>query len=248
MEPSAPKPRRRRISASRKKAEAQKQTALRFHPRGGARPGAGRPRNRPGRVPHVARPSHSRHHPLHVTLRLVRGVPNLRGSRVFRAVRAALAKASDRFGFRLVHYSVQNNHVHLIAEAADRRALTRGMQGLSIRLARRVNASASRSGRLFAERYHARTLRTPLEVRRALLYVLRNERRHLAESGLSLPPWQFDACSSAATFDGFLPLPELGIPPPERLVVTVVPVCFLLRRGWRRHGLIALDEVPRGSR
>ena len=247
MERQGPKARRRQ-SAGRRTLAVGVQTELRFHPRGGARPGAGRPRTRRGRVSHDARPSHSRHHPLHITLRIVRGVPSLRGSKVFRAVRAALGSAGDRFGLRLVQYSVQGNHIHLIAEAHDRRAVTRGMQGLSIRLARRVNASAARSGRLFAERYHARPLRTPLEVRRALLYVLRNDRRHLAESGLSLPPWEFDPCSSAAWFDGFLPLPGLAMPPPAEVCLTVVPLCFLLRRGWKRHGLIGLDEIPGGSR
>jgi hypothetical protein len=165
-------------------------------------------------------------------------------------VRAALEKARERFGFRLVHYSVQGNHIHLIAEAADRRALSRGMQGLAIRVARRVNGRVERSGRLFAERYHARALRTPLEVRRALVYVLQNERRHLAERGLGLPPWRLDPCSSAAEFDGFRPLPGVGPPSPSLpgRRITVAPRCYLLRRGWKRHGLIGLDEVPLARR
>ena len=141
-----------------------------------------------------------------------------------------------RFGMRLVHYSVQSNHLHLIVEAADRRALTRGMQGLAIRLARRINASSGRRGRLFNDRYHARALRTPLEVRRVLVYVLRNDQRHWAQGGLSLPPWDLDPCSSASIFDGFLPLPGLAMPPPEEPSVTVAPMCLLLRRGWKRHG------------
>ena len=214
---------------------------------GGARVGAGRPRKGSARVAHVARPSHSRQHPLHVTLRIVRGVRSLRGSKVFRAVRSALAQARERFGMRVVHYSVQSNHVHLIVEAADRRALTRGMQGLAIRLARRVNASVERKGRLWNDRYHARALRTPLQVRRVLVYVLRNDQRHWAQGGLSLPPWRLDPCSSAASFDGFRPLPGLDLPPPEEVCVTALPVCLLLRRGWKRHGLIDLDEFPRGT-
>jgi hypothetical protein len=148
---------------------------------------------------------------------------------------------------RLVHYSVQSNHLHLVVEAANRRALTRGMQGLAIRLARRVNASVGRKGRLFNDRYHARALRTPLQVRRVLVYVLRNDQRHWAQGGLSLPPWRLDPCSSAATFDGFCALPEIAMPPPLRPEVTVAVSCFLLRAGWKRHGLIGLDEWSIGS-
>ena len=66
--------------------------------------------------------------------------------------------------------------------------LTRGVQGLSIRLAFAVNKARGRHGRVLAERYHARPLKTPLEVRRALLYVLNNERKHVAERGLTLAP------------------------------------------------------------
>jgi REP element-mobilizing transposase RayT len=214
---------------------------------GGARPGAGRPRKGRPRVPHLPRPSLARQHPLHVTLRIVRGVRSLRGSKVFRAVRSALRAGRERFGMRLVHYSVQSNHLHLVVEAANRRALTRGMQGLAIRLARRVNASVGREGRLFNDRYHARALRTPLQVRRVLVYVLRNDQRHWAQGGLSLPPWRLDPCSSAAVFDGFRPLPEIAMPPPLAPEVTVEASCFLLRAGWKRLGLIGLDEWSIGT-
>jgi len=76
-------------------------------------------------------------------------------------VQSALAKARERFGFRLIHFSVQRDHLDLIAEASDRRALSRGVPGLTIRVARAVNRYLQRAGRLFADRYHARALRTP---------------------------------------------------------------------------------------
>ena len=84
---------------------------------------------------------------------------------MFRAVRRALTGARARFGFRLVHFSVQRDHLHLLAEASDRRALSRGMQGLSIRVAKAVNRRLGRRGAVFADRYHARALKTPREAR-----------------------------------------------------------------------------------
>src|SRR6185436_20350779 len=120
--------------------------------------------------------SHSRHHPLHVTLRVRRGVPSLREHSLFVVVRKALAAAKHQFGFSLVHFSVQRDHLHLIAEAEDRSALSRGVQGLSIRIARAVNRQLDRTGRLFADRYHARALTTPRAVKFALRYVLLNAR------------------------------------------------------------------------
>jgi REP element-mobilizing transposase RayT len=102
----------------------------------------------------------------------------LREHSLFVLVRQALAAGKRRFGFSLVHFSVQRDHLHLIAEASDGRALSRGVQGLAIRIARAVNRQLARKGRLFADRYHARALKTPREVRFALRYVLLNVRKH----------------------------------------------------------------------
>jgi len=74
---------------------------------------------------------------------------------------------SERPGFRLVHYSLQGNHAHLIVEARDAEMLGRGMMAIGSRLARAVNRVAGRSGRVLADRYHARLLRRPKEVRAA---------------------------------------------------------------------------------
>ncbi|MEO8181760.1 MAG: transposase [Deltaproteobacteria bacterium] len=156
-----------------------RQLGFSFRTWGGARPGAGRPpKGRTAGVSHLRRPSLSRHHPLHVTLRVQRGVASLRGHSLFAVVRRALAAGKAQFGFSLVHFSVQRDHLHLIAEAKDRRALSRGIQGISIRVARAVNRRLERTGRLFADRYHARTLKTPRSVRLALRYVLLNIRKH----------------------------------------------------------------------
>ena len=195
------------------------------------------------------RPPHEPEHPLHITLRVLPHVPNLRAKRAFKAVKHALrlanSKGRHRHGFRITHYSVQSNHLHLIAEASDERKLSRGMQGLAVRIARRLNIAVGRRGTVFESRYHARPLLTPREVRIALAYVLLNERRHLAANlGLTLPAWYFDPCSSALEFDGWRPYHGLSPPPSAPRDVTARPQSRLLRSLWRRHGLIKPDEVP----
>jgi REP element-mobilizing transposase RayT len=227
----------------------EEQLAFDFRQWGGSRRGAGRKRRGKRQVSHGARPVHSRHQPLHITLRVVDGLPSLRGKKPFRCIKRALALANTKGKhceeFRVTHFSVQGNHAHLIAEASDRLHLSRGMQGLAIRVAKRVNRALERRGAVFAERFHARALRTPREVRHALAYVLLNERRHLkAERGLTLPPWYFDPCSSASEFDGWRHVYGLAPPPEPVRDVTAPPRTFLLCRLWRRHGLIVPDEVP----
>ena len=113
-----------------------------------------------------------------MVLRTLRGIPSLRRRRIFDAVRAAVEAGCSRFGMRIVHFSVQGNHIHLIVEAADKLSLTRGMQGLPVRIARAVNRAAERSGKVFEDHSFARELQTPTVVRRAVRYVLDNAMLH----------------------------------------------------------------------
>jgi len=139
---------------------------------GGRRAGAGRkltPGCRPS-VPHRPRPTHTAAHPVHVTLRSGPAVRCLRSDRAFPAVRRALYVAS-RGNFRIIHFTVQDDHLHLIVEADDTRALSRGMRGLAIRVARAVNRALGRRGAVWGDRFHARALTTPRAVRNALVYV-----------------------------------------------------------------------------
>jgi REP element-mobilizing transposase RayT len=214
----------------------QRPFAFPQHQWGGARRGAGRkPKGARAGVAHDTRPDLAARYPVHVTVRVLDGLENLRSSGARHTIERALERGADRFGFRLVEYSIQSNHAHLIAEASDRRSLWRGMQGLKVRIAKALNKFWKRRGTVFSDRYHARILRTPREVRRALLYVLNNARRH----GLKL--LGIDPCSSGAWFSGWTI--EQTLPP--RSCAGVGARTWLLRLGWRRHGRIAIDEVPR---
>ena len=209
--------------------------------RGGKRKGAGRKPTIPGQpgVAHRQRPLLTGRHPVHVTLRVGRDVPNLRRLAFLDILMNALRAGNSRLGFRLCHFVVMGNHLHLIVEADDAGALARGMQGLCIRLARRINKATDRSGRFFADRYHAHVLRTPTEVHRALAYVLLNQRRHAAERGTRLPEG-IDAFSSAAWFDGWHTPPRGAARLTTRHPPPVVPATvWLLTTGWRKVGAIS---------
>ncbi|HZX97143.1 MAG TPA: transposase, partial [Myxococcales bacterium] len=153
---------------------ASHQQALPLRQWGGSRPGAGRKRGSGRRnVPHRPR-RRFRKGALHVTVRLRREVWNLRSHRCFRALRRSFAAGCVRFGFRLVHFSVQGNHIHTIVEAPDAVALGRAMKGLEVRMARALNKVMSRRGPVFADRYHALLLRSPRQAANAVRYVLEN--------------------------------------------------------------------------
>jgi REP element-mobilizing transposase RayT len=143
----------------------------------------GRPRSNSAGIPHLRRPAVDPRHPHHVTLRVRRHVWNLRSQRCFRPFRAALGAVFHRAGFRVVHFSVQGNHLHLVVEADDRRSLSNGMRALGIRLAKRLNRLMGTRGPLFVDRYHERVLRSPTQTRNLLRYVLGNRAHHLAGTG-----------------------------------------------------------------
>jgi len=209
---------------------------------GGRRRGAGRavtPGRRPG-VSHQRRPEHRASNPAHVTLRATSAIGCLRTGTVFPVVRRALAESSRR-RFRVIQFSVQKDHVHLIVEADDRLRLVAGVRGLAIRVARAVNRVLGRRGRVWGDRYHARALTTPRAVRHALVYVLMNHRKHHAEDTA------VDPRSSARWFDGWRESvePIAGVRPVARARTWLAAV------GWRRHGLLSFAErrgAPRGDR
>lgn len=224
-----------------------RQEELRFRQHGGRRKGAGRPRG--SRVSHAGRPQFDRVTPAHVTLRVRAHVWNLRSGRSFRRIESCFAKARGRFGLRLIQFSVQGNHLHLIVEAEDDVALARGVQRLLSRVAMTVNALARRSGKLWRDRHHRQPLRSPSQVRNTYVYVLFNLRRHELASGAPSESTleSLDPCSSAAWFEGWSPT----MPPPESVLaragppLVVPPHSWLARTGWRTRGLLRFDEIPR---
>jgi REP element-mobilizing transposase RayT len=218
--------------------------------RGGYRAGAGRPRGRSDHyVPHLTRPTVTRSNGVHVTLRLVEGLPSLRRPQSLLLVESVFAVERRRKGFRLVHYAVRGNHVHLVCEADESAALSRGIQRLASRIARSVNGLWRRDGRVFADRFHSRVIRTPREARRVLAYVLLNAHKDYARCGQRLIG--FDSCSSGRFFDGWADPPARSPPGSERdseAPLVARAESWLLGKGWRRHGLIRTDErAPRAA-
>ena len=212
---------------------------------GGRREGAGRKPGPSPRDPHRRRPALASRFPCHVTLRLRRGLPSLRSRRFVRELRDRLRGACERRRFRLVHYSIQADHLHLIVEASSSPDLGRGMKSIGARVARAVNRVFAHRGPVLADRYHRRVLRTPREVRNALAYVLLNVRKHLKQRWGYAPAARLDEASSGRWFEGWRRKPE-GREPTSDAREVASPRTWLLVAGWRRHGLIDPAEVPRG--
>ncbi|HWB74511.1 MAG TPA: hypothetical protein VG755_06140 [Nannocystaceae bacterium] len=226
-----------------------KQLALPVRTHGGARPGAGRKRVAPRpRVVHRTRPKLDRNHPVHVTIRIRAGLPRLRTRVPMRAITGVLIAARGRFDLRVIQFAVLGDHLHFIVEAADRDSLTRGMRGLGTRLAIHLNRVLERNGKLFDDRYHARAMKNPLEVRNGLVYVINNFRKHEQQAGRKVAARWIDPYSSGPRFDGWRERDHARDGTRVELELGTLPArTWLLTTGWRRHGLIAVDELPGGA-
>ncbi|HEX4455330.1 MAG TPA: transposase [Kofleriaceae bacterium] len=214
---------------------------------GGWRPGAGRKKKR-GSISHQTRAAFPNRFPQHVTLRLGADSPAIaREWLMKRVVRPCISLCEKPF-FRVVEFNVLSNHVHLICEADDAMALARGVQGLAIRLARRLNTALKRKGKLFGPRYHVVALRSPAQVRNTLRYVLLNRKHHAPAAKRFFAGW-IDPYSSGVWFRGWVaPVRVNGVI--SDLVTleapTRSPTTWLLRVGWRRAGPLSYDDdTPR---
>jgi putative transposase len=210
---------------------------------GGARPGAGRKKSVKRGGPHRARPALQACNPAHVVLRTRVGVPRLRQARMYRAIRRVLGRYVGRGEFRIAQVSIQHNHLHLIVEASDARALTRGMQSFAINAARAINVAWGRRGAVFAGRYHATQIRTARQMRNALVYVLNNWRRHREDiADVRCLRAQLDPYSTAVSFAGWTK--RFAVPAGYVPLPVSEPRTALLRTGWRWHGRLDPWDVP----
>src|SRR5258706_10201572 len=215
-------------------ARKTKQMQLRLPTWGGRR--KQRRKRRPGekrklrKVPHRRGWALSAKSPVHARWRVLPHVWNLRSRRCFSRIARSFERGRDRFGFRLVHFSVQGNHIHLVVEARDERALARGMQGLGVRIAKALNPLMQRKGTVFADHYHARILRSPTEVANALAYVLMNFLHHFPGEAARYAEDLRDPFSSAWR--------EPGMDPP-----VVAGRTWLLTVGWRTRATPTLSAL-----
>ena len=236
-------PRQLRLGLTVRDRVAQRQV----HQRAAGEPatrGPGRPKKQGAGLSHQKRETLARGSVLHITAKLKRGLPRLRGRKPLGAITAAVRKFGKEDGFRLVHFSVQRDHLHLIIETDARSQLSRAMQKLMISIARRLNVLWGEGkrwiGRIFKERYHEHVLRTPTEVRWALVYVLHNGAKHGEVKQGVVDPY-----STAAHFAGYKEGIRVG-----SLIATEILVdakTWPLTEGWKRvrGGLLSVNEIPK---
>lgn len=202
---------------------------------GGKRRGAGRP-NLSGLVSHGKRAVVKKSTPLHLTWRIHDDLVNLRCGESETAFKKAAA-GCRKFGLRILHYSIQKDHLHLIAEADDNTALGLGMRSFGTRFGKALREIIGGSGRVFVGRYHLNVLDNPTKMKNALSYVLQNQAKHTRLVR------HVDQYSSAPYFGKWKELfgPQMGPvlvdtskTPPSLPDYLSTPRSWIAREGWMR--------------
>jgi REP element-mobilizing transposase RayT len=213
---------------------------------------AGRkPKGKRAGSPHTERAEIDAREPQHVVLRVAADVAWLRTRHAYRAIRRALATVLDRADeFRIVHFSVQGNHLHLLCEAQNKLALARGLQAFQISAAKHLNRECSRRsvrrrGKVFPDRYFAEAIDSVRQVRHTLNYVLNNWRKHRQDRGYSLFDGRVDPYSSGVWFAGWKERTEpVAIPPDYEPPRLSDPRTWYLTTGYKLAPPISVYEVP----
>ena len=221
-------------------------------PRGGKRRGAGRPpKGERAGAPHTRRPVVKASTPVHVVLRVAKAVGSLRKRDMYRALREATLVVAKHEDVRIVHVSIQKNHVHLIVEAEGKAALAKGMQAFQVSAAKKINRrmplenGRRRRGAVFPDRYHMEVITSPRQARHALAYVLNNWRKHGEHRDPAMRGVRVDPYSTARLFAGWRGDVLARAAPPGFEPLVVWPArSWFLTAGWRQHGLIDAFELP----
>jgi REP element-mobilizing transposase RayT len=249
------------------------QTELRFRDKNGQQRGrrrgdkrwakAGRKPNgdRAG-TPHRTRPELKGRHPVHVVLRVHRDIKSLRKRHLYKALWEATLTVAKRElheaelgAFRIVHVSIQRNHVHLLVEADHKRALSAGLRSFQISAAKHINreygvrtSGVRRRGSVFPDRYHREVITTPRQARHAISYVLNNWRKHREDRHQDTRGWSVDPFSTGVLFGGWREHADQPFLWRWRNtydpLVVYLPRTWLLRAGWQKAGTISFRAVP----
>ena len=225
----------------------------------------GRPKKPGAKQRHAKRVAFGKPRALHITLRIERTIGSLRKRACYTAVRRAAITLLPHEECRIVHLSIQRTHLHLLVESDTSAALSSGMQAFQISAAKHLNSAVSRAGswwerrrmasppqrrkgRVFADRYHARMITSPAQARREIAYVLNNWRKHGEDRRDIARTWQIDPFATGWCFDGWRERGDAPFAWKVRDTYDPIPVwlpkTWLLREGWRRHGLVSTREVP----
>lgn len=138
---------------------------------------AGRPAIHDKGIRHIAREIIKKSTSLHLTIKVRENKADIKNKQVLKILHYAIRRSRIK-GLRIIHYTLEYNHIHLLVEAADKQTVHQGMQSFGITFAKKINAIKRLKGTVYKHRYHLRKINSPRELKNVLYYIFNNGIHH----------------------------------------------------------------------
>lgn len=147
---------------------------------------AGRPASNDKGIRHTRRERITKQSALHFTIKVRENKADIKNKRLLKILHHAIKRARLK-KLKVLHYSLEYNHVHLLVEARDNQIIHQGMQAFGISFAKAINKIKFLKGRVYKNRYHFRKITSLRDYKNVLLYIFRNGIKHKRTQSLFDP-------------------------------------------------------------
>lgn len=135
-------------------------------------------------IRHTARPVLTKPSSLHLTIKVQKIKADIKNKMILTMLKKAILNAR-RMGLKVIHYSLEYDHVHLLIEADNNVILGKGMQSLGVTLSKAINRTKRIKGRVYKHRYHFRKINSARELKNVMFYIFNNGVKHGASKSLN---------------------------------------------------------------
>ncbi|MDD4973652.1 MAG: transposase [Bacteriovorax sp.] len=126
---------------------------------------------------HTSRPHLSKACSLHLTVKIKKIKAELKNKSVLSILKRAILNARKQ-GLKVIHYSLEYDHVHLLIEADNNHILSKGMQSFGVTISKAINRMRKLKGGVYKHRYHFRKISSPRQLKNVLNYIFNNGIKH----------------------------------------------------------------------
>ncbi len=141
------------------------------------RKGAGRPALHDPGIRHTNRPHIKKPASLHLTIKVKKKKAEIKNKSVLKILKRAILNARKQ-GLRVIHFSLEYDHVHLLIEADNNLILGKGMQAFGVTLSKAINRLKKLKGGVYKHRYHFRQISSTRELKIVMNYIFTNGLKH----------------------------------------------------------------------
>jgi REP element-mobilizing transposase RayT len=134
-------------------------------------------------IRHISREDIKKPTSLHLTIKVRENKADIKNKQILKALHHSIKRARMK-RLKIVHYTLEYNHIHLLVEAEIKQLVHQGMQAFGISLAKKINTIKRLKGTVYKHRYHLRKINSPRDLKNVLHYIFNNGIHHKRTSNV----------------------------------------------------------------